>query len=53
MKHLIYIIAFAGLALAACSKENSVTEMEEQASQSGTYTYVLNGSVADELTKTT
>jgi hypothetical protein len=51
MKKFIYILAFAGLVAVACSKEAPTTK--EQTSEVGTYTFVLNASVAEELTKTT
>lgn len=50
MKKYIFILAITGLVAAACSKEAPTTK--EQASEVGTYTFVLNASVAGDATKT-
>ena len=52
MKKFIYIFALVGLVAASCSKV-PVTEIDNQAPATGTYTYVLNASMPDEITKTT
>lgn len=49
MKKYFYIILFAGLLAASCSKDVSILN---QPSEDGTYTFVLNASVADDATKT-
>ena len=52
MKKYIFILASLGLIAAACSKEAPTTEIKEQTSEVGTYTYVLNASVEDDFTRT-
>lgn len=50
MKKVFYILAFAGLVVSACNKENPA--VQEPASTPGTYTYVIDASFASDMTKT-
>ena len=50
MKKVFYILAFAGLVVSACNKENPA--IQEPASTPGTYTYVIDASFASDMTKT-